>query len=130
MAITQFNGSKVTYATATTGNHFENAYMTSLTISGGGRPDVDIVTSTARYSKAGLAEPRRVSIGMILDDPNGTDLENMITQCGSSQLTITTYVCDTPSTFFQEDAFCMSYDISSAVDGVLEVTIEFLIDES
>jgi len=130
MAITQFNGSKVTYATTTTGNHFTNAYMTSLTISGGGRPDVDIVTSTARYAKSGLAEPRRVSVSMILDSPDGTALENMMTQCGSSQLTITTFECATPTVFFQEDAFCMSYDISSAVDGVLEVTIEFLIDES
>lgn len=130
---TEFNRAVVSFRSSDGSTfYFQNKPMTSFQLTGGGRPDVEIITSNARYAKSGLADPRRLSIGMILDDPDASDLENMLDECGSGTLTITNYNCNIPISppLVSESAFLMSYTIDAAVDGVLEVSLEFLVDES
>ena len=131
MAFTQFNGATVSYTDAGAVAIFADKPLTSFSISGGDRAEVDVTTSAARASLPGLVSPRRATIGMLFEDPTITELEGMIAACAAGTLTLKVKPCGgTAVNFVSDKAWLMSYDISAQVDGVFEVTMEFLFDET
>lgn len=129
MAHTEFNRMVCSYSKSGPTVLWANKPITSISFDGGDRPEVIINTSTTRKSTAGLPTPRRVTIGMILDDPNLADCEDALDECDSGSLTVTANNCGTPSQFFAHSAWLMNYEVTAEMDGVYEVSLEFLIDE-
>ena len=133
MAYTEFNRSKVTYTDAGSTVVFADVPMTSFSLSGGARGEIDISTSAGRFSLAGHRTPRRITIGMLFEDPTLAELETAMLACASGTLLVEHVPCSaspTDTTFIQDYVWLVNYDITGTIDGVMEVNVEFLIDET
>ena len=131
MAYTAFNGASVTFTKSDSTVIFTDAPMTSISLMGGARAEVDVSTSSGRISFAGHRSPRKLNVGMILDDPTVAELEGaMVDDCVGTLLVKTTTCAGVSADFVNESAWIMNYDVSGQIDGALEVTIDFLVDET
>tara|TARA_R110001632_G_scaffold67839_1_gene159391 strand:+ start:1044 stop:1466 length:423 start_codon:yes stop_codon:yes gene_type:complete len=133
MGLTQFNGSSVSFATAAGTAVFEDLGITSFDFQGGDRAEIDVTTSTdtSRVSRAGYASPRRVSLGVLFEDPTLAELDAAILACAPGTLSVKAGVdCAAAAQVFSLGAHLMSYSISAQMDGVWEVSMEFLVDET
>ena len=132
MATTRFNGASISLTTAAGAVIAENVGITSFSFEGGDRAEIDVTTSSAasREVVAGFRNPRRLSLGLLLNDPTLAELEGMQAECGSGSIVGNAGVdCGTPAQIMSLNVFLMSFSVSAQMDGVFEVNCEFLVDE-
>ena len=132
MAFTNFNGMTATYSDGNSTAVIEAAGITSFNYEGGDRAQIDVTTSasTRRESLAGFASERRLTLGLLLDDPTVSELDAMIADCAPGTLLINSKDCgQSAAQFLSLPVFCMGYSINGQIDGVLEVNIEFMVAE-
>jgi len=133
MGLTQFNGSSVSFSDSAGTVIFEDLGITSFDFQGGDRAEIDVTTSSdsSRVSRAGFRSVRRVSLGVLFEDPTLTELDAAIKACAPGTLTAKFGVdCAAASQLFSLGAHLMSYSITGQMDGILEVSLEFMVDET
>ena len=133
MGLTQFNGSSASFADAAGTDIFSDLGITSFDFQGGDRAEIDVTTSAdaTRVSRAGFRSPRRVSLGVLFEDPTLAELDTAIKACAPGALSIKASVdCAAAAQVFSLGAYLMSYSITAQMDGVWEVSLEFLVDET
>ena len=132
MAYTRFNGATATITTAASVAIATDVGITSFSYDGGSRAEIDVTTSVSvrRSVAAGFVSPRRVTLGLLLDAATIAELDSMIAECGAGTVAVSFGVdCVAPTQLLSLDAFLMSYSISGELDGVLEVSCEFMVAE-
>ena len=132
MATTRFNGATVTLTNADASAIATDVGITSFSYEGGDRAEIDITTSsaTSREIIAGFRNPRRLSLGLLLDTPSIANLDGMMEDCDSGSVTVKAGTdCAASSDILSLDVFLMSYSVSAQLDGVMEVQLELLVDE-
>ena len=133
MGLTQFNGSSASFADANAADVFVDLGITSFDFQGGDRAEIDVTTSadSGRISRAGFPSPRRVSLGVLFEDPTLAELEAQMQACAPGTLSVKASVdCAAASQVFSLNAYLMSYSITAQMDGVWEVSLQFLVDET
>lgn len=133
MGLTQFNGASASYSNATGTVIFSGLGITSFDFQGGDRAEIDVTTSldTTRVSRAGRRSVRRLSLGVLFEDPTLAELEAMTAECGSGLLSIAAPIdCSVAAQVLSLGAFLMGYSITAQQDGVWEVNLEFMVDET
>jgi len=132
MAIYQFNGAKASLSNASSAVIFADIGITSFSYEGGSRAEIDTTTSTStrRQSIAGFASQKRVSLGCLFEtDPTIVELDTLMTECGSSTLSIKLgSACTAAAEVFNLPCQLMSYTVNGSMDGVLDVTMEFMVN--
>ena len=133
MGLTQFNGSSVSFADNAGTTLFSGLGITSFDFQGGDRAEIDVTTSqsASRISRAGFRSPRRISLGVLFEDPTLTELDAEMQACAPGTLAVSASVdCAAASQVFSLNAYLMSYSITAQMDGVWEVSLDFLVDET
>ena len=133
MGLTQFNGSSVAFSNAAGTVLFTGLGITSFDFQGGDRAEIDITTSqsASRISRAGFRSPRRISLGVLFEDPTLTELDLEMLACAPGTLTVSASIdCAAAAQVLSLGAYLMSYSITAQMDGVWEVSMEFLVDEA
>ena len=132
MAIYQFNGALASLNDAAAAAVFVDIGITSFSYEGGSRAEIDTTTSasTRRESIAGFASQKRVSLGCLFEtDPTLVELDALMVECGSSTLSIKLGSgCNAAAEVFSLSCQLMSYTVNGSMDGVLDVTMEFMIN--
>ncbi len=123
MATNQFNG-----ATLTWGTKIQAAGMTSFSIDGGSRADVDVTvsTDTKRKSIPGFTSVPMVTVGVLFDYQ--VDQSDLINCADSHTLTITTTDCAQSSNLLSEGAWLMSYNVTGQIDDVISADLTFMLN--
>ncbi len=132
MATTRFNGATATLANGAGTTIASAVGITSFGLDSGGRAEIDITTSasTSREVVAGFSNPRRMTLGLLLDSPTLAQLDTMVNECASGTLAVSFGTdCNAPSQFLSLSVFLMSYNVEGTMDDVLQVSCEFLVDE-
>jgi hypothetical protein len=132
MATTRFNGASATYTDSGSTAIFTDVGITSFSLEGGSRAEIDVTTSTSarRQSVAGFVSPRTLSLGLLLDDPTVAELDTMLGECSNGTLVIKAGVdCAAVSQILSLSVYLMSYSITAQLDGVFEVSCEFMVKE-
>ena len=133
MGLTQFNGSSAAFADAAGTVLFTGLGITSFDFQGGDRAEIDVTTSqdASRVSRAGFRSPRRVSLGVLFEDPTLSELDLEMAACAPGTLAVSASVdCADAAQVFELGAYLMSYSITAQMDGVWEVSMDFLVDET
>ncbi len=132
MATTRFNGASVTITNAASAEIASGVGITSFSFEGGDRAEIDITTSSAatREVVAGFRNPRRLSLGLLLDSPTLSDLTAMQAECAPGTVAVSAGVdCGNAAQLMSLSVFLMSFSITAQMDGVFEVSCDFLVDE-
>ena len=132
MAYTRFNGATATITTAASVAIATDVGITSFSYDAGSRAEIDITTSVSvrRSVAAGFVSPRRVTLGLLLDALTIAELDSMIAECSAGTVAVSFGVdCAAPASLLSLSSFLMSYSISGELDGVLEVSCEFMVAE-
>ena len=133
MGLTQFNGTTVSFADSAGTDVLVDIGITSFDFQGGDRAEIDVTTSadTSRVSRAGFASPRRLSLGLLFEDPTLTELEAMMTACAPGTLTVKASIdCAAASQVLSLGAHLMGYSITAQLDDVWQVSCDFMVDET
>ena len=133
MGLTQFNGSSVAYSDSAGTVLFTGLGITSFDFQGGDRAEIDVTTSqsASRISRAGFRSPRRLSLGVLFEKPSIVELDAEMASCSPGDLTVSASVdCAAASQVLSLGAYLMSYSITAQMDGVWELALEFLVDET
>lgn len=126
MAVIEFNTTTITW-----GSVINAADITSISFQGGQRSEVPVVTNAGKYSFAGLKSPRKLTVGMVLDDPTVAELQTAVETCAAASLVINYTPCGgSEQSFFTKNAWMTDYSVSGAIDGVYTVECSFLYDET
>lgn len=131
MSTTRFNGAKATISNSTTAIATDVG-ITSFSYDSGNAAEVDITTSSSvrRAIIKGFASPRRLSLGLLLDQTTITELDAMLAECAEGTVAISFGVdCTAASQLLSLDAYLMSFTVTGQLDGVLEVNCEFMVAE-
>ena len=133
MGLTQFNGSSASFADSNGTVVFEDLGITSFDFQGGDRAEIDVTTSldSSRVSRAGFRAPRRVSLGVLFEDPTLAELEASLKACAPGTLSVKAGVdCGDAAQVFSLGAHLMSYSVTAQMDDVWQVSLEFMVDET
>jgi hypothetical protein len=132
MAIYQFNGATASLNNAAAVAVFTDIGITSFGYEGGSRAEIDTTTSTStrREAIAGFASQKRVSLGVLFEtDPTIVELDALMEECGSSTLSIKLGSgCAAAAEVFNLPVQLMSYTVNGSMDSVLDVTMEFMVN--
>lgn len=123
MATNQFNGSTLTW-----GSGLSAAGMTSFSIDGGTRSEVDVTvsTDTTRKSIPGFATVPTVTVGILYDAQ--VSMADLVNCADSKLLTITTTDCNASSNLLSEGAWLMAYNVTGQLDDVIAADLTFMLD--
>lgn len=128
-----FNGSTLTYTNSSSGVIFTGVGITSFSVEGGDRTEVDVTqsTSTRREVLAGFASPRRLTFGVIFNDPTLAELDTMLGECGPGTLVLAVKPdCDTAAaSFFSGNCYLMNYSLNGELDGTITAELTFMVNE-
>ena len=133
MAYTRFNGATATITNAASSEIASDVGITSFSFDGGSRAEVDITTSvsTRRSVVAGFSSPRRMSMGLLLAEATIAELDTMLAECAPGTVAVSFGVdCAAPAQLLSLSAYLMSFNVTGSVDGVLEVSCEFMVGEA
>ena len=133
MAFTRFNGATASITSAAAVNIASAVGITSFSFDGGQRAEVDITTSnsTRRSVVAGFTSPRRVTLGLLLDQATIIELDAMLAECNAGIVAVSFGVdCAAPTQLLSLTAYLMGYSISGELDGVLDMSLEFMVAEA
>ena len=133
MAYTRFNGASATITNAAAAEIASAVGITSFSFDGGSRAEVDITTSvsTRRSVVAGFSSPRRLSIGLLLAEATIAELDAMLAECAPGTVAVSFGAdCAAAAQLLSLPAYLMSFNVTGSIDGVLEVSCEFMVGES
>ena len=132
MAFTRFNGATATI-TDSAGTAIATAVgIQSFSYEAGDRAEIDVTRSTSnrREIVPGFSSPRRLTVSLLLEDPTVTELDAMLGECAAGTFAVNFGVdCAAPTQFLSLSVFLMNYSVQGEVDGVLEVSCDFMVDE-
>ncbi len=132
MSYTRFNGATCSLADGAATDILSGAGITSFSYEAGDRAEVDITESTSvrREVVPGFASPRRISIGLLMSEATVTELDSMLADCAAGSLTVNFGAdCAAATQFLSLNVFLMNYSVQGDMDGILEVSCDFMVDE-
>ncbi len=106
--------------------------ITSFSMEGGSRAEIDITNSTDVRRKVipGMASPRMLNFGFNYNGEMGA-LTQSLNECTSDALDLGIAVmCGDAASALDVKAFLMSFDISGDLDGIITGSLTFMVSEN